>query len=62
MSEARWYVVHTYSGYENKVAEIVDIPEGQQVAALIAVGYPAEGIEVAVPPRKDASVLLSFVE
>ena len=20
MSEARWYVVHTYSGYENKVA------------------------------------------
>ena len=47
---------------ESKVAEIVDIPEGQQVAALIAVGYPAEGIEVAVPPRKDASVLLSFVE
>ena len=47
---------------ENKVAEIIDIPEGQQVAALIAIGYPAEGVEVAAPPRKDASVLLSFVE
>ena len=47
---------------ENKVAEIVDIPEGQQVAALIPIGYPAEGVEVAVPPRKDASVLLSFAE
>ena len=47
---------------ENKVAEIIDIPEGQQVAALIPIGYPAEGVEVAAPPRKDASVLLSFVE
>ena len=47
---------------ENKVAEVIDIPEGQQVAAIICMGYPAEGVEVAVPPRKDASVLLSFVE
>lgn len=47
---------------ENKVAEIVDIPEGQKVAALIPIGYPAEGIEVAAPPRKDAETLLSFVE
>ena len=47
---------------ENKVAEIVDIPEGQQLAAIIPIGYPAEGVEVAAPPRKDASVLLSFVE
>ena len=31
MSEANWYVVHTYSGYENKVAanlEKIIIPEG----------------------------------
>ena len=24
MSEARWYVVHTYSGYENKVKANID--------------------------------------
>ena len=47
---------------ENRVAEIVVIPEGQQLAAIIPIGYPAEGVEVAAPPRKDASVLLSFVE
>ena len=34
----------------------------QQLAAIIPIGYPAEGVEVAAPPRKDASVLLSFVE
>ena len=46
---------------ENKVAEIVDIPEGQQLAAIIPMGYPVDG-EVAVPPRKTAEQLLSFVE
>ena len=24
MAEANWYVVHTYSGYENKVKENID--------------------------------------
>ena len=24
MSEAKWYVVHTYSGYENKVKANID--------------------------------------
>ena len=46
---------------ENKVAEIVDIPEGQQLAAIIPIGYPVDG-EVAAPPRKTAEQLLSFVE
>ncbi|MDD6815204.1 MAG: nitroreductase family protein [Firmicutes bacterium] len=46
---------------ENKVAEIVEIPEGQQLAAIIPIGYPVDG-EVAAPPRKTAEQLLSFVE
>ncbi len=46
---------------ENKVAEIIDIPEGQQLAVIIPIGYPTED-EVTAPPRKDASKLLSFVE
>ncbi|MCI8608286.1 MAG: nitroreductase [Firmicutes bacterium] len=44
---------------ENRVAGIVDIPEGQQIAAIIPMGYP-EG-DVSAPPRKDASQLLTFV-
>ena len=24
MSEPRWYVIHTYSGYENKVADSIE--------------------------------------
>ena len=35
-----------------------DIPEGQKVAALIAVGHPAE--EPMCPKRKDVETLLSF--
>ena len=42
MSEAQWYVVHTYSGYENKVK--VDIEKtienrGLQDQILEAVSY-----------------------
>ena len=44
---------------ENKVAEIVEIPEGQQLAAIIPMGYPAG--EASAPPRKDASQLLTFI-
>ena len=34
--EARWYVVHTYSGYENKVADsIVNAVENRQLHDLI---------------------------
>jgi len=43
---------------ENKVNEVIGIPEGQSVSALIAVGYP-EG-EAAAPARKTVEQLLSF--
>lgn len=45
---------------EEKVAEVVKIPEGQKIGALIAAGYPA-GEKPAAPPRKDATQLLTFV-
>ena len=45
---------------ESKVSEVVDIPEGQTIAAVIPVGFPADG-EVACPPRKAAEDLISFV-
>ena len=42
MSEARWYVVHTYSGYENKVkADIEKTIENRKLQDLI--------LEVSVP-------------
>lgn len=43
-----------------EVGEIVDIPEGQTLAAIIPVGFPADG-EPACPPRKDPDDLISFV-
>ncbi|MDY3619075.1 nitroreductase family protein [Agathobaculum sp.] len=43
---------------ENKVAELTDVPEGQQVAAILALGYPAE--EPMCPKRKDVEALVSF--
>jgi len=46
---------------EEKVGQVVEIPEGQQLEAIIAIGYPAEGVEIAVPPRKNAETLLSFI-
>ena len=43
--EARWYVVHTYSGYENKVADsIVNAVENRQLHDLIQ--------EVKIPTEK----------
>ena len=42
---------------EAKVAEVVGVPEGQSVSALIAIGYPAE--EPAAPKRKSAEELLT---
>ena len=42
MSEARWYVVHTYSGYENKVkANIEKMIENRKLQDQI--------LEVSVP-------------
>lgn len=41
---------------ENKVAEAVHLPEDETVAALIAIGYPAE--EPIAPKRKDVDEIL----
>lgn len=36
MSQAKWYVVHTYSGYENKVAENIEkVVENRKLHELI---------------------------
>jgi len=42
---------------EKKVAEVVGLPEGQSVSALVAIGYAAE--EPAAPRRKSAEELLT---
>jgi len=45
MSEARWYILHTYSGYENKVANnIITLVENRNLKHLIE--------EVMVPTEK----------
>jgi nitroreductase len=43
---------------ENKVAELVGVPEGQSVSALIAIGYPAD--EPQAPKRKSVEELLTI--
>ena len=44
---------------EAKIEEVIDIPEGQQVAALIAIGHPAIAPEA--PKRKEVSELVSYI-
>jgi transcriptional antiterminator NusG len=45
MSEAKWYVIHTYSGYENKVAQTIErVVENRRMKDLIQ--------EVRVPVEK----------
>ena len=41
-----------------EVAKVVKIPEGQEVAALIALGHPAQDPQA--PARKDVDTLLRF--
>lgn len=43
---------------EEKLSEVITIPEGQQIAALIAIGHPAEQPEA--PKRKSVEELLSY--
>ena len=44
-SEAKWYILHTYSGYENKVAtDIMKVVENRNLQNLIS--------DVAVPTTK----------
>ena len=44
---------------ENKVAEAISLPEGQKVAALIVMGYPA--IECEAPARKEVEQLVTYL-
>jgi nitroreductase len=44
---------------ENKVAEFINLDEGQKVSALIAIGYPDES--PAAPKRKTVDDLLKFI-
>ena len=43
---------------ETKVMELIGTPEGQKIAALIAIGHPAEAPDM--PKRKPVEELLSF--
>ena len=45
---------------ENKVSQVIPLPEGQQVAALIAIGYPAE--EPKAPRRKAVEELVTYID
>ena len=45
---------------EDIVSEVISIPEGQQVAALIAIGYPDE--EPKAPRRKIAADLVTYID
>ena len=44
---------------DKAVAEAINLPEGQNVGALIAIGYPAE--EPAAPARKEVEQLVQFL-
>ena len=44
---------------EAKIAEAINLPEGQKVGAVLAIGYPAE--EPAAPARKEAEQLVQFL-
>ena len=44
---------------EEAIGKIVPIPEGQQISALIPIGYPAK--VPATPPRKTSRELLTFL-
>ena len=46
---------------EYKVAEIVDIPQGQKIVAFIAMGYP-DGEAPGAPKRLPSEELMTFVE
>ncbi len=45
---------------EDKVAEIIGLPENETVAALLAIGYPDQ--EPVAPKRKDVDVLLRTID
>lgn len=44
---------------ENKVAEIINLPDGEKISALIALGYPDESPNA--PKRKEIEEILKFI-
>jgi len=54
MSDARWYVIHTYSGYENKVATNLEtIVENRKLSDLILeIKVPTETVTVIKDDKK----------
>lgn len=61
MSEAKWYVAHTYSGYENKVAKSLEaVIENRRLHDLIQdIKVPTEiQVEVKEGVRKETEVKL----
>lgn len=44
--------------YDDNAAEVIGVPEGQELIALIPIGYPAESPEA--PRRKEVTDLLSY--
>ena len=45
---------------ESEVRKVIEIPEGEEVAAIIAIGHPAE--QPQAPARKDVDTLLRVIE
>lgn len=45
--------------YDDNAAEVLQIPEGQELVALVALGYPA--VSPDAPARKSVSDLLTFL-
>ena len=62
MAEAKWYVVHTYSGYENKVkANIEKTIENRKLQdQILEVSVPLEDV-VEVKNGKEKTVQVFFV-
>ena len=52
-TEAKWYILHTYSGYENKVAnDIMKVVENRNLQNVIEEVYLP--VEMTSRPRKTA--------
>ena len=44
--------------FDDTIADLIDLPEGQAISCIIALGYPAES--PAAPKRKEVSDLVSY--
>ena len=43
--EPRWYVIHTYSGYENKVKQDIEhVAKARGIRLILEVKYPVEEV------------------